>query len=103
MKTEKQKMLAGESFDAWDKELYELRIGCRKTLKQLNNSIPGTEEWRTAIDCLIPNSENAFLEPPFRCDYGANITLGKNFYANFNCVVLDVGEVKIGGQCAIRT
>ena len=37
-----------------------------------------------------------YLEPPFRCDYGSNIKLGKNFYANFNCVVLDMAEVTIG-------
>lgn len=49
-----------------------------------------------AIDQLIPQSQGAYLEPPFRCDYGANITLGKNFYANFNCVVLDVAPVVIG-------
>lgn len=45
---------------------------------------------------MIPQSQGAYLEPPFRCDYGANITLGKNFYANFNCVVLDVAPVVIG-------
>ncbi len=96
MKTEKQKMLAGEAYDAWDEELYSERIACRKTLQQLNNSLPDSEEWRAAIDALIPDSEGAFLEPPFRCDYGSNIKLGKNFYANFNCIVLDVAEVTIG-------
>lgn len=96
MKTEKQKMLAGEPYDAWDKELYNQRIQCRKILKQLNSSIPTTLEWREAIDTLIPGATGAYLEPPFRCDYGENITLGKNFYANFNCVILDVAEVYIG-------
>ncbi|WP_045497471.1 sugar O-acetyltransferase [Vibrio hyugaensis] len=92
MKTEKQKMLAGEPYDAWDQELYQARIECRKVLQKLNNSIPDTDEWRSAI----PDAEGAFLEPPFRCDYGSNIKLGRNFYANFNCVVLDVAEVHIG-------
>ncbi|GAL16295.1 acetyltransferase [Vibrio astriarenae] len=89
-------MLAGEPYDAWDETLYGERIACRKTLQKLNNSIPDTPEWREAIDTLIPSSDGAYLEPPFRCDYGYNIKLGKNFYANFNCVVLDVGEVHIG-------
>lgn len=96
MKTEKQKMLAGEPYNAWDEELYSARIACRKTLQKLNNSIPDTQDWRDAINELIPNSSEAFLEPPFRCDYGSNIKVGKNFYANFNCVVLDVAEVIIG-------
>lgn len=96
MKTEKQKMLAGEPYLAWDKELYGERIACRKTLQKLNSSIPDTDEWRSAIDDLIPNDGSTYLEPPFRCDYGDNIKVGKNFYANFNCVVLDVNTVTIG-------
>ncbi|QBH30003.1 N-acetylglutamate synthase [Vibrio vulnificus] len=95
-RTEKQKMLAGEPYTAWDEELYGLRIECRKTLQRLNNALPDSTEWREAIDQLIPQSQGAYLEPPFHCDYGANITLGKNFYANFNCVVLDVAPVVIG-------
>ncbi|OEE91085.1 sugar O-acetyltransferase [Vibrio crassostreae] len=96
MKTEKQKMLAGEPYQAWDKELYAARIECRKVLQKLNNSIPGTSEWEAATQELIPGCEHAHLEPPFSCDYGSNIKLGKNFYANFNCVILDVAEVTIG-------
>lgn len=96
MKTEKQKMLAGEPYQAWDKELYAERIECRKTLQQLNNALPDSAEWREAIDHLIPNSQGAYIEPPFRCDYGVNIEIGKNFFANFNCVVLDVAKVTIG-------
>ncbi|MGF1752150.1 sugar O-acetyltransferase [Vibrio makurazakiensis] len=97
MRTEKEKMLAGEPYDAWDKELYDARITCRKRMQSLNSSIPDTAEWKNAIAKLIPNApEGTYLEPPFRCDYGTNIKLGKNFYANFNCVVLDVNIVDIG-------
>ncbi len=39
------------------------------------------------------------IEPAFRCDYGENITVGENFYANFNCVILDAAEVRIGDNC----
>ncbi|CAH0541080.1 Maltose O-acetyltransferase [Vibrio marisflavi CECT 7928] len=91
-------MLAGEPYNACDQELHRERIECRKLLQALNSSIPDTPEWREAIDTLIPNSAGAFLEPPFRCDYGSNITLGRNFYANFNCVILDVAEVNIGSN-----
>ncbi|ORT51011.1 maltose acetyltransferase [Vibrio sp. qd031] len=96
MKTEKEKMLAGEPYLAWDKELYGERIRCRRTLQVLNDSIPNTKSWRAAIDELLPENDNAYLEPPFRCDYGSNIIAGKNFYANFNCVILDVARVYIG-------
>ncbi len=97
MKTEKEKMLAGEPYQAWDDTLYSERIQCRKTLQQLNNSIPDTKEWKSAIKQLIPNaSSEVYIEPPFRCDYGSNIVVGKNFYANFNCVLLDVNRIEIG-------
>ncbi|MBW3695836.1 sugar O-acetyltransferase [Vibrio sp. T187] len=97
MKTEKEKMLAGEPYDAWDEELYQARIACRKSMQKLNNSIPDTDEWQAAMRELVPNADSGlYLEPPFRCDYGSNIRCGKNFYANFNCVILDVNSVEIG-------
>ena len=96
--TEKQKMLAGELYNPWDKEIYSERLQCRKVLQQLNNSIPESEEWRSAILTLIPNAENTYLEPPFHCDYGWNIKVGKNFYANFNCTILDGCGVNIGND-----
>ncbi|OIN24152.1 sugar O-acetyltransferase [Vibrio barjaei] len=96
-KTEREKMLAGEAYQAWDEELLQARVNCRKILKKLNDSIPNTEDWKQAQEALIPNcSGNLYLEPPFRCDYGENIHVGKNFYANFNCVILDVNVVEIG-------
>jgi maltose O-acetyltransferase len=42
--------------------------------------------------------ENLYIEPPFRCDYGYNISIGENFYANFDCIILDVCKVKIGNN-----
>lgn len=98
MKTEKQKMLAGEPYQAWDDELVAGRLACRHTLKAFNDTIPRSDEWQKAIDKLIPSGvgKNNYIEPPFRCDYGDNIKVGKNFYANFNCVILDVGEVHFG-------
>ncbi|NLS11967.1 sugar O-acetyltransferase [Vibrio sp. SM6] len=96
MKSEREKMLAGEPYLAWDEALFQARVDCRHSLMALNNSIPNTPQWREAIDALIPNNQGAYLEPPFRCDYGDNIKVGKNFYANFNCVILDVAEVHFG-------
>lgn len=97
MKTEKQKMLAGEPYLAWDDTLYAERIECRKKVQKLNATIPDSEEWASAIKSLLPNATGeVYLEPPFRCDYGTNIKLGDNFYANFNCILLDVNTIDIG-------
>ena len=41
------------------------------------------------------------IEPPFHCDYGYNIHVGEKFYANFDCIILDVGEVRIGKNCLL--
>lgn len=97
MKSEKQKMLAGEPYLAWDETLYAERIACRKKIQKLNGTIPDSEEWLSAIQSLFPHAKGeVYLEPPFRCDYGTNIKLGDNFYANFNCTLLDVNTIEIG-------
>ncbi len=79
MKTEKQKMLVGEPYLAWDEELYAERIECRKVLQKLNNSIPDTDEWRSAIDTLIPDSEDAYLEPPFAATTAQTLSWVRTF------------------------
>lgn len=62
-----------------------------------NRSISATPEWQEALAELVPYAGgNAHIEPPFYCDYGGNIVTGKNFYANFDCVVLDACRVEIG-------
>ncbi len=48
---------------------------------------------------LLGKSEGAFINPPFYCDYGSHIEVGKNFFANYNCTILDVAKVKIGDNC----
>lgn len=48
---------------------------------------------------LFGKSEGAFLNPPFYCDYGDHIEVGKNFFANYNCMIIDVAKVKIGDNC----
>ena len=48
---------------------------------------------------ILGKSENAFINPPFYCDYGKNIEIGKNFFGNYNLTILDVGKVRIGDNC----
>lgn len=100
MKTEKEKMLAGEFYDALDPLLSEERLKARLLLKELNDSGEDETEKRGRIlKELIPNAgEGLWLQPPFYCDYGYNITVGERVFFNFNCVVLDVSTVTIGSR-----
>ncbi|MFT4668613.1 MAG: maltose O-acetyltransferase [Flavobacteriaceae bacterium] len=103
MKSEKQKMIAGELYNALDKELSQERIQARLLLKELNDSREDEGSKRLEIlKELIPNKgKNLWIQTPFYCDYGYNMVVGKNVYFNFNCVVLDVMLVKIGSRTLI--
>jgi maltose O-acetyltransferase len=97
MKTEKQKMIAGELYNALDAELSQARLRARELCRQLNQSREDqAEERRRILSELFGRPTDVWLEPPFFCDYGSNITLGKKVYFNFDCVVLDVTPVTIG-------
>jgi acetyltransferase-like isoleucine patch superfamily enzyme len=73
---------------------------CRKLLHKLNNTeFDNLEEISKIAASLLGKSENAFINPPFFCDYGSHIEVGKNFFANYNCTILDVAKVKIGDNC----
>ncbi len=83
-----------------DQAVMEQQVGCRKILQKLNfmdrSDFAGIVE---VVKELINAPEGAFINPPFYCDYGFNIHVGKNFYANYNCTVLDVSKVTIGDNC----
>lgn len=101
--SEKQKMLNGEIYNAYDKDLIPLRNKARHLTKLYNNTDP--EETMNRIDILKKLfgkiGKNFEIEPPFHCDYGTNMEIGENFYANFNFLVLDDGLVKIGDDVLI--
>lgn len=100
MKTEKEKMLSGELYDASDAELSSERLKARLLLKRINNYREDELEQRTKIlNNLLPNAgKELFIQTPFYCDYGENIIIGDMVYFNFNCVILDVMQVKIGNR-----
>jgi maltose O-acetyltransferase len=100
MKTEKEKMLAGELYDALDKQLSDERLKARLLIKELNNSREDQiEERRRILKDLIPHAAgDLWLQPPFYCDYGTNMQVGEKVFFNFNCVVLDVAQVRIGDR-----
>ena len=93
-------MLAGELYDALDQQLTDERVKARMLTKALNDSREDeTEKRHQLLKELLPNVEpDIWLQPPFYCDYGYNITLGNNVFFNFNCVILDVAAVKIGSR-----
>jgi len=103
MKSEKQKMLNGELYHAADPELTRERIKARELTRLFNQSLETENNKRTEWlkELLGSTGENLYIEPTFRCDYGYNIHVGENFYANFDCVFLDVCEIRIGDNCMI--
>ena len=98
MKTEKEKMLQGELYLAHDPELTHERRKARTLIKQLNDSRPEEEDLRRDIlkKLIGKCGEHTWIEPPFFCDYGANIAIGDHTFFNFNCTILDVTPVTIG-------
>lgn len=104
MKTEKEKAIAGELYDANnDSSLIHDRLTCKESVFQYNNCKPSEIEKKThIIKSLFKSSgENFIIEAPFYCDYGYNIEIGDNFYANVNCVILDGASVKFGNNVFI--
>lgn len=102
--TEAEKALAGELYDANnDSALIESRLNTKRKLKAYNDTDPADMESRTQqLKAMLGRTgASVLIEQPFRCDYGVNIEVGENFYANFNLVVLDAAKVVIGDNVFI--
>ena len=102
MKTEKQKMLAGELYRP-DAELGAEQAAAKAWMVRYNASLALPVAERHALLCerLGHVGKDAVIRPPFFCDYGTNIRLGDGVFLNFNCVILDVVEVTIGDRTQI--
>lgn len=98
MRTEHEKMLAGELYDPLDTALVQARDRARDLCRALNATHESEREERRRIVGRLFGSggESVRLQPPFYCDYGANILLGEQVYFSFNCIVLDVCSIRIG-------
>ncbi|WP_312470125.1 maltose acetyltransferase domain-containing protein [Neobacillus sp.] len=103
MKTEKEKMINGELYMAADTELVKDRENARRLTRLFNYTLETEGAKRTELlkELFGSTGENIYIEPNFRCDYGYNIHVGENFYANFDCVFLDVCEIQIGKNCMV--
>ena len=88
------------AYIADDAVMAEMSMNCRKTLQKLNfmdrSDLSGI---RQVVKELLGTSDNAVINPPFYCDYGSHIHVGKNFFANYNCTIIDVAKVIIGDNC----
>ena len=83
-----------------DDEVFEEQKVCRKILQRLNSvDCSDFGEISKIVKELLGKSDGAFINPPFYCDYGKHIEVGKNFFANYNCTLLDVAKIKIGDNC----
>ena len=98
MRTERQKMLAGELYDPFDPELVAARERAQSLCAALNASTESEQDGRRRIleELFGTGGDGVWMQPPFYCDYGSNIHLGTRVFFNFNCTVLDVCEVRIG-------
>lgn len=94
----KEKMLNGEYYISWDEELTAERDKAKDILFEFNNMKPSLREERDKVirGLFGKVGKNCWVESPFNCDYGYNITVGDNFYTNTNCCILDCAKVTIG-------
>lgn len=100
----KERMLANLPYKAWMDGLSEERMDCKKKIFEFNNTPPEqVERKREILKSLLGSCGDDYIniESPFHCDYGYNIFVGENFFANYNLVVLDVGKVTIGDNAQI--
>ena len=102
-RSEREKMLAGDLYDAADPQLTAARLRARQLTRQYNQSRENEAELRDGLlrELFGAVGARVAIEPPFYCDYGENIFLGENFYMNFGGVILDCNVVRIGAnvQC----
>ncbi len=98
MPSEWEKMLAGELYDPHDTQLVQARVRARDLCQELNASHESDQEMRRRIltQLMGHGGDSVWMQPPFYCDYGTNISLGERVYFNFNCIVLDVCRVTVG-------
>lgn len=103
MKTEKEKMLSGELYNAFDDQLVAEREKSHQIYSELNKMGKSTQQNRQLVLEKLFNQcgENTWIESPFYCDYGNQIILGDHVFINFNCTILDAAVITIGNNVLI--
>ncbi|EGP5184711.1 TPA: chorismate mutase [Enterococcus faecium] len=98
-KTEKEKMIAGELYFANDPELVADRMFARSQSQIINQAESAELRSKLLKETFGRTGKKIYMEPVINFDYGYNIFVGENFYANFNCTFLDVSTIEIGDNC----
>lgn len=98
LKTEKEKMLAGESYNCLDPDLVAERQQAQALLRRYNLAEAVSERQGILLNLLGCIGQNSIIESPFYCTYGQNIHLGDRVYLNFSCTILDNNLVRIGSH-----
>lgn len=102
MKTELEKMRSEELYYFTDPEILKSLIHAKNTCAKLQTISIFDDEYRTIIEDLIPGiPKDTVICPPFHCDHGNGIIIGKNSFLNYNCVLLDGGYIRIGNNVLI--
>src|SRR6478609_10668131 len=103
MRTEKEKMLDGEMYNPADEQLRKDREHARRQFRIYNETLESEDNKRIKLlkGLFGSTGENVYVEPNIRVDYGYNIFVGENFFANFDCVILDICEVRFGDNCLL--
>ncbi|WP_313696170.1 sugar O-acetyltransferase [Halorarum halobium] len=103
MASERERMLNGDRYDPTDPELVAERERARRLVRRYNRTTADESDRRDRLlaELFGTVGDDPYVEPPFRCDYGDNVHVGENFYANFDCVVLDCCRVEFGRDCKL--
>ena len=98
--TERERMLSGQLYDAGDETLTAARGRAKRLTWRYHQLDPTDWDSRTQIlqELLGHLGEDSWIEPPFRCDYGTQISIGDHFFANYDCTFLDVAPITIGNR-----
>ena len=98
--TERERMLSGQLYDAGDETLTAARGRAKRLTWRYHQLDPTDWDSRTHIlqELLGQLGEDSWIEPPFRCDYGTQISIGDHFFANYDCIFLDVAPITIGNR-----
>jgi maltose O-acetyltransferase len=97
VKTQYERMLSGELYDASEIELVQMRVKARKFMQEYNHTDFNRDQRSLLLKQIFKKvGTNVDIQTPFFCDYGCHIEVGNNFFANFNCVFLDCNHIRMG-------
>lgn len=98
-----ERMHSGKLYDPGDPALAQARLRAKRLCHAYNTALPEEEDRRQEIlrQLLGSVGTNCWIEPTFRCDYGSNISIGDHFFANYDCIFLDIAPITVGSHVYI--